>query len=495
MARVTPTNVRGVLVVAVLRVVEQDVGTLRDLVTADPVRRHLLQRDSDRWFVIGHVREHVAVLLDAIADRRALVRDGRSVDHRRSDLDVLRFVVEHDVGRKIGEMDREQRRRQVSRDALFESTAPATPDPTGAPRCRVEQRPEEAETLQVVEVKVRQQDVDLASVGAVDRDAERAHAGAGVEDELVTALQLDLHAARVPAVAHRVGPGRRERTTTTPHASRIRVSVALVQRPEHRDDTVQLLLRADKGYEVASTSRRVPSNAVHRTRRCAGRRWKNAMPAGESAPDIGVLVRVRRDRSARRIRTGELTQLGHRTADQQLGRIVAVDEHAFAIEQEHRCRQVRSELTRQDQRQALRRHRRRLHTATLLTGRGRATGPTRPNRRETGMATGGAGSTVAAVQNPDDSAGSASVLIAALRDLQWRRRRFLIAVIGTSVVFAMTLILTGLSHGFDVEAARHRRCARCRCLARSGGRDRAVPRSCAVPGGTGPRRDRGNSTA
>ncbi len=45
------------------------------------------------------------------------------------------------------------------------------------------------------------------------------------------------------------------------------------------------------------------------------------------------------------------------------------------------------------------------------------------------------------------------MLIAALRDLQWRRRRFLIAVIGTGVVFAMTLILTGLSHGFDVEAA------------------------------------------
>jgi putative ABC transport system permease protein len=44
------------------------------------------------------------------------------------------------------------------------------------------------------------------------------------------------------------------------------------------------------------------------------------------------------------------------------------------------------------------------------------------------------------------------MLIAALRDLQWRRRRFLIAVIGTGVVFAMTLVLTGLSNGFDIEA-------------------------------------------
>jgi putative ABC transport system permease protein len=39
-----------------------------------------------------------------------------------------------------------------------------------------------------------------------------------------------------------------------------------------------------------------------------------------------------------------------------------------------------------------------------------------------------------------------------LRDLQWRRRRFVIAIIGTSLVFAMTLVLTGLSNGFRVEA-------------------------------------------
>src|SRR6476469_276766 len=39
-----------------------------------------------------------------------------------------------------------------------------------------------------------------------------------------------------------------------------------------------------------------------------------------------------------------------------------------------------------------------------------------------------------------------------LRDLQWRRKRFVIAVVGTSLVFAMTLVLTGLSNGFRVEA-------------------------------------------
>ena len=46
------------------------------------------------------------------------------------------------------------------------------------------------------------------------------------------------------------------------------------------------------------------------------------------------------------------------------------------------------------------------------------------------------------------------MLIAALRDLQWRQRRFLIAVLGMALVFAMTLLMTGVSAGFDAEATR-----------------------------------------
>jgi putative ABC transport system permease protein len=46
------------------------------------------------------------------------------------------------------------------------------------------------------------------------------------------------------------------------------------------------------------------------------------------------------------------------------------------------------------------------------------------------------------------------MLITALRDMQWRQRRFIIAAIGTGLVFALTLIITGLSHGFRVEAQR-----------------------------------------
>src|ERR1700722_17618434 len=46
------------------------------------------------------------------------------------------------------------------------------------------------------------------------------------------------------------------------------------------------------------------------------------------------------------------------------------------------------------------------------------------------------------------------MLFAALRDMQWRMRRLVIAVVSTGLVFAMTLVLTGLANGFHVEAQR-----------------------------------------
>ena len=47
-----------------------------------------------------------------------------------------------------------------------------------------------------------------------------------------------------------------------------------------------------------------------------------------------------------------------------------------------------------------------------------------------------------------------AMLFAALRDMQWRRRRLVIAIVSTGVVFAMTLVMTGLANGFRVEAQR-----------------------------------------
>ena len=44
--------------------------------------------------------------------------------------------------------------------------------------------------------------------------------------------------------------------------------------------------------------------------------------------------------------------------------------------------------------------------------------------------------------------------LVSFRDLQWRRRRFAIAVVATALVFALGLILSGVSASFDNEIDR-----------------------------------------
>jgi putative ABC transport system permease protein len=46
------------------------------------------------------------------------------------------------------------------------------------------------------------------------------------------------------------------------------------------------------------------------------------------------------------------------------------------------------------------------------------------------------------------------VLFVSLRDLQWRRRRFLIGIVATGLVFALAVVLTGISQSFINEVTR-----------------------------------------
>ena len=65
------------------------------------------------------------------------------------------------------------------------------------------------------------------------------------------------------------------------------------------------------------------------------------------------------------------------------------------------------------------------------------------------------------------------MLLAALRDLQWRRGRFAIAVVGTALVFSMGLLMSGLSNAFTVEVDR--------TLRQSGGDRWVAPSGAAGP--------------
>lgn len=46
------------------------------------------------------------------------------------------------------------------------------------------------------------------------------------------------------------------------------------------------------------------------------------------------------------------------------------------------------------------------------------------------------------------------MVLAALRDLQWRRQRFVVAVLGAGLVFAMSMLMSGLSNAFASEIDR-----------------------------------------
>src|SRR3954466_2960596 len=49
---------------------------------------------------------------------------------------------------------------------------------------------------------------------------------------------------------------------------------------------------------------------------------------------------------------------------------------------------------------------------------------------------------------------SAVAWLISLRDLQWRRRRFAIAVVATALVFAVGLLISGVRASFDHEIRR-----------------------------------------
>ncbi len=66
--------------------------------------------------------------------------------------------------------------------------------------------------------------------------------------------------------------------------------------------------------------------------------------------------------------------------------------------------------------------------------------------------TGRFGGMVVEVRCPLDRRESGLVLRIALRDLQWRRRRFAFAALGVALVFGLTLVITGVSAGFFSEA-------------------------------------------
>ena len=79
------------------------------------------------------------------------------------------------------------------------------------------------------------------------------------------------------------------------------------------------------------------------------------MPAGVSRRRNGAPSGVRQLEHLAELVRRDLAELGERLADEQLGGIVEVDQRSSRVHEEHRRREVRRELAREDEGQALRR--------------------------------------------------------------------------------------------------------------------------------------------
>src|SRR5882724_12866254 len=111
--RVTPADPLLVLVLEILRIVNERVDTRRERRARDPVGRPSGDRPGERGLVIRDVREARAPCLDPVPDRGAgmdneVRREGGAVDRPG----LARNIVEGQRGWDVPELDREERRRE-----------------------------------------------------------------------------------------------------------------------------------------------------------------------------------------------------------------------------------------------------------------------------------------------------------------------------------------------------------------------------------------------
>ena len=294
-----PADAARPLVVAVLRVAEQHVGVVRDLVSADPIRRPRLEPGCrstvrDRECTRGPVRPPRCGTRPSDPGARPWPRAPTAATDRH----VVRLVVEHQVRGDVGgEMNREQRWRQVDRDPFFERTAPATPGPTGALRRRAGRaRRKNPSPCKWSRCRcVSRMCSSRSAVFALHRPSP-LRAGAGRFPRRAPGDARCRAAPRRSSCCRRSGPCRyrcRHRSPASPDA------VASIKRSPFMSPGGQKTVttpcscscpRRTNGYAVAFRLSRVASLIACCAARgwCEGRRWKKATPAGESRRRIGV---------------------------------------------------------------------------------------------------------------------------------------------------------------------------------------------------------------
>ena len=158
-AAVPPARSRRVFGHGVLGIVDQQVGTHRQVVARGPFLGPG-EIDPQRRLVVGEVRDRDAIPLDPEPQCRSRVRDEIGHDDKGADLEPARDDIVQDHPRKLAQPDREQGRGQVTGQPLGQPHRRRGGPPEVDLDIGIEQRAEETEALDVIHVEMAEEDVE-----------------------------------------------------------------------------------------------------------------------------------------------------------------------------------------------------------------------------------------------------------------------------------------------------------------------------------------------
>src|SRR5687768_15950049 len=212
-----------VLLDGVGRVVNQHARALHEChEVLMPAWRTLVLRGRAE-LVVRDIDERLAPAVsfgEPIPERAPRVPDAKGLDVESGSLAAfLRHLPEVDRGVQLLARDGKHDRGHLVADDTIDARLQRLLPPDREVVSALEDGAEEGETLDVVPVRVCQEDValDRRAVGALDeRPAQLPQAGSGIEDDEPPFRRPDFDAGRVAAIAHGLRSGARDRSTSAP---------------------------------------------------------------------------------------------------------------------------------------------------------------------------------------------------------------------------------------------------------------------------------------
>src|SRR5262245_25854429 len=219
-----------------------------------------------------------------------------------------------------------QRRRKVAPETVGQAQGRTRRPVEMDLRARIVQRSEEAQSLDVVHMEERQEEIDTPD-GSVELGAEAADAGPRVEYQHGSLRPTHLDARGIASVADGVGPGRRDGPSGPPqghvHDALRRSTRSL---PEDEERAEQAISLADHGDDRQLDGAHQSVEGFHDQRLVDGTALGEGSLHGQRARWQRVAGLVHELHPRRQLGRGQLAGLVEAAADDALGRIV-VEEH------------------------------------------------------------------------------------------------------------------------------------------------------------------------